>query len=549
MTRTRWLGVVASVVACGGDGGGGAPDAPRPDAPDPIDAAATDAAVDAMAIDAPSTDAPMVSIPIAPQAYLKSASPGVDDELGRAVALSTDGSTLAVGVWREDGNGVGTSGDPTDDSREDSGAVFVFRRNGTTWSQEAYLKASNPDPGDGFGFRVSLAGSGDVLAVSAPYEASAATGVDGTQTDNSLPNAGAVYVFRRSGATWAQEAYLKASNPGNADVFGIGCGAELSADGATLAVCAPGEDSSAVGIDGNQASEAANHSGAVYVFRRGASAWAQEAYVKATNTGAQDDFGVSAALSADGSTLAVGAYSEDGSSSGIGGDQTSNGLSNSGAVYVYRRTGSTWAPEQYLKATNADAGDAFGSGVALSASGELLVVGAWEEASGASGVNGDQSSNAAMGSGAVYVYTRSGTTWSPDAYVKAAQPTGASGSFFGDQFGYSVAMASDGTRFAVGAFAEASRATGMGGDQSDEGAPGAGAAFLFERVNNTWAQGAYVKATNTQAHDVFGLCVALSGDGQTLAVGAPHEDSASGGIMANQADNAASDAGAVYVYR
>ena len=88
-------------------------------------------------------------------------------------------------------------------------------RSGTTWSQQAYLKASNTEVGDGFGFSVAI--SGDTVVVGAHEEDSNATGVNGDQADNSAADSGAAYVFTRSGATWSQQAYLKASNTGAGD--------------------------------------------------------------------------------------------------------------------------------------------------------------------------------------------------------------------------------------------------------------------------------------------------------------------------------------------
>jgi hypothetical protein len=156
---------------------------------------------------------------------------------------------------------------------------------------EAYVKASNTGEYDVFGYSVTL--SGDTLAVGAPNEASNAIGVNGNQADNSAPYSGAVYVFRRSGSTWAQEAYLKASNTG------AGFGNSVALDGDTLAVGATGEASNATGVNGNQTDESASGSGAVYVFRRSGSAWAQEAYIKASNTEEYDHFGRSVALDSD----------------------------------------------------------------------------------------------------------------------------------------------------------------------------------------------------------------------------------------------------------
>jgi hypothetical protein len=200
---------------------------------------------------------------------------------------------------------------------------------------------------------------------------------------------------------WAQEAYVKASNTGLGDGFGYSVA--LSADGTTLAVGARDEDSAATGIGGDQTSNRFINSGAVYVFRRTAGVWAQEAYVKASNTGADDYFGWSVALSADGSALAVGAPEEDSAATGIGGDQTSNAANQSGAGYVFRRSATTWVQEAYVKASNTAATDSLGAG-AISGDASTLAVGAYQEDSNATGVGGDQLNNAAADSGAVYVY-------------------------------------------------------------------------------------------------------------------------------------------------
>ncbi len=108
-------------------------------------------------------------------------------------------------------------GTRTDNSALNSGAVYIFIRSGTTWSQQAYLKASNTGAGDWFGSAVAV--SGDTLVVGARFEDSNATGVNGDQADNSVNDSGAAYVFVRSGTTWSQQAYLKASNTGADDYF------------------------------------------------------------------------------------------------------------------------------------------------------------------------------------------------------------------------------------------------------------------------------------------------------------------------------------------
>ncbi len=138
----------------------------------------------------------------------------MNDLFGSSVALSADGSTLAVGAPDEASAATGIGGNQADNSAPGAGAVYVFTRSGTAWSQQAYVKASNTDADDRFGDSVALSADGSTLAVGAVVEASAATGIGGNQADNSAQDAGAVYVFTRSGTTWSQQAYVKASNTG-----------------------------------------------------------------------------------------------------------------------------------------------------------------------------------------------------------------------------------------------------------------------------------------------------------------------------------------------
>ncbi len=334
------------------------------------------------------------------QAYLKASNTGIDDRFGLSVAL--DGDTLVVGAFEEDSTATGINGNQADNSAQDSGAVYVFTRTGGVWSQQAYLKASNTEAGDLFGWSVAL--SGDTLAVGANSEDSAATGANGNQADNSTNERGAVYVFTRSGGVWSQQAYVKASNTGAGDSFGH----SVALDGDTLAVGANHENGAATGVNGNQADNSAQGAGAIYVFTRTGGVSSQQAYLKASNTGASDVFGFSVALSGD--TLVVGAVGEDSAATGVNGNQADNSAQDSGAVYVFTRTGGVWSQQAYVKATNTGASDEFGGGggvggkVALA--GDTLAVGARGEASAATGVNGNQADNSINQRGAVYVYVR-----------------------------------------------------------------------------------------------------------------------------------------------
>jgi FG-GAP repeat len=336
------------------------------------------------------------------QSYLKASNPGVEDWFGVSISMSADGNTLAIGADLEDSSATGINGSQSDNSALDSGAVYVFARTVNSWAQQAYIKASNTGSMDHFAESVSLSSDGSTMAITANYEDSAANGINGNQTDNSTLTAGAAYVFVRNAGTWAQQAYVKASNTGSGD--GFGDSAALSADGNTLAVGATGEGSSASGINGNQTDSAAENSGAVYVFVRSANVWNQQAYIKASNTGASDGFGSSVHLTDNGNGLTVGAKGEDSSATGSNGNQSDNSAIDSGAVYVLNRTANIWSQQLYLKASNTGEGDYFGSQIVRSSTGNTLWISAPSEDSAATGVNGNQANDTAYSSGAVYVY-------------------------------------------------------------------------------------------------------------------------------------------------
>ena len=336
--------------------------------------------------------------------YFKASNTDAEDVFGQSVSLSGDGTTLAVGAYGEDSNAIGISGNQGDNSASFAGAVYVFTLNNGLWTQEAYLKASNNDVDDLFGWSVSLSSDGTTLAVGTYGEDSNTTGINGNEADNSLSAAGAVYVFTRNNGQWAQEAYLKASNTDTADRFGISV--SLSGDGMTLAVGANGEASNTTGFNGNQVDNSEEFSGAVYVFTRNSGQWAQEAYLKASNTDEFDEFGWSVSLSADGTILAVGAHLEGSNATGIDGNQGDNSADNAGAVYVFTRNNGRWVQEAYLNANNTDFNDRFGWSLNLSADGTTLAVGANLEDSNAAGINGNEAVNINSGanSGAVYLY-------------------------------------------------------------------------------------------------------------------------------------------------
>jgi hypothetical protein len=472
--------------------------------------------------------------------YFKASNTDAGDHFGAGVAISADGNTLAVMAQSEASAAMGVNGNEADNSAYGAGAVYVFIRRGVTWQQQAYVKASNTDEEDLFGSAVALSADGNTLAVGAWGEASAAQGINGDDTDNSMDDSGAVYIFTRGDETWQQQAYVKASNTDTGDRFGNDV--SLSADGSTLAVGAWFEGSASRGIGGDEIDNSMGGAGAVYVFTRSGVSWQQQAYIKASNTDAMDYFGTDIALSAGGGTLAVGAIGESSAAFGIGSDETDNSMDGAGAVYFFMRDDETWQQLAYIKASNTDAGDRFGSNVALDTGGFTLAVAANQEDSAAIGINGDDTDNSMDDAGAVYVFTRRGASWEQQAYVKASNTDA------GDFFGWDVTLTDNGNTIAVGAWFEDSSARGINGNDTDNSIEDAGAVYIFTRSGMTFQQQAYIKASNTDTGNSFGSSVTLSANSDTLAVGSGGEASATRGINGDQTDNSAPGAGAVYLY-
>jgi hypothetical protein len=480
-------------------------------------------------------------------AYLKASNPAEDAHFGcggtltghagNSSAISDDGNTIAIGAPHESSGAKGINGNQNDTSVYSAGAVYVFTRRGDTVAQQAYIKASNPMPSANFGSTVALSRDGNTLAVAAYYESSAATGINGNQNDRSIPEAGAVYIFTRSGTTWSQQAYIKASNTGTpavgegfaeGDQFGYSMA--LSSDGNTLAVGAIGEDSAAMGINGDGADNMASGSGAAYVFARSGTSWSQQAYVKSSMTRPNVLFGYSIGISANGDTLAVAEFDAD---------------RGKGALYVLTRSGGTWSHQARIQAENAENGDSLGYSLALSDDGNTLAAGAADEDCMIPGINQagcDKDQPQDNSSGAAYVFVRNGTTWTQQAFIKASNPGKE------DWFGVRIAISGDGNTLAVGAQNEDSAAKGINGKQDDDSAPEAGAVYAFRRNGTTWTQQAYVKSSNTGAGDEFGSSMGLSADGRIMIVAARGEDSAAKGVNGNQADNSIRDAGAAYLF-
>ncbi len=461
-------------------------------------------------------------------------------------ALSTDYFILA------------SSGNSTKASNE------VSLTTDTVTRMIGYFKASNTEADDDFGHSLALSADGNILAVGAPGEDNGMKGIitNGSETTDSgtETDSGAVYLFSKAAGRWTQIAYIKASNAGANDKFGLSVA--LSADGSILAVGASGEDNGVKGVitNGSESSDSSTEtdSGAVYLFSNTSGNWVQTAYIKGSNAGANDEFGSSVAISADGSTLAIGASGESNGAKGIitnGTETTDNGSAfASGAVYLFNNNSGRWSQSAYVKASNTGANDNFGYRIALSADGTNMAVSTPYESNGAKGVITDGSEVTDSGtqtySGAAYLFSKTSGNWAQTAYVKASN-TGSS-----DGFGVGLALSADGNTLAVGAKYEDNGAYGIitdGSEVTDSGSQtDSGAVYLFSNASGSWAQSAYIKASNSARGSSFGYDVAFSADSSTLAVAAVAEGIEESGVIIDGLEtlvyNPKNISGAVYLF-
>jgi hypothetical protein len=394
------------------------------------------------------------------ESILRASDAEADAQLGRSVSINSDGTYAIAGAWRDDGT---------------RGSAYIFVRSGSTWTQQAKIIASDRAIGDEFGFSVAINSDGSYAIIGAVSK----------NTDE-----GAAYIFTRSGSTWTQQAKILASDT-TTDID-FGCSVAINPD-ATYAVVG------ALGADGS-------NTGAVYVFTRSGSTWTSQQKISNPNAITFDNFGKSVSINSDGSYIIASNQFEDTDGSAAG------------AAYVFTRSGSTWTQQSRIISTDIQASDQFGADVAINPDATYAIVGAISEDGGA----GDPISNC----GSAYIFTRSGSTWTQQARIQASDAQ------VNDQLGTSVSINSNATYAIVSTVGE------DGGDGDPIAT--AGAAYIFERSGSTWTQVRKLTASDAQASDQFGFSVAINSDGSYAIVSARIEDGGAGDPIIS--------AGAVYIY-
>lgn len=388
---------------------------------------------------------------------------GANDFLGFSVAVSGNTAVVGSGYF---GKGI------------TQGAVYVFVRSGSTWTQQAKLIASDGGSEDSFGFSVSI--SEDTIAVGAPF-----ADIGGNY------NQGAVYVYVRSGDTWTEQVKLTAADGYSYDDFGTA----VSFNGETLTVGAPFADDMIFceGSDGSLClGESATDVGAAYVFVRSGTVWSQQQKLMKPGPAGYDLFGYNVATSGD--TVAI--FSCNGCDYGPS--------SSPGSVYIYTRSGTVWTGEAVLAASDGTPFDYFGYGLALE--GDTALIGA-----PCATVSGGPEC-----AGAAYFFTRAGTTWTQGQ--KFVSPTPAEDGYFG----IDVSLSGD------------SAVVAQPGDAFGGSGYGYGSVLTYKRSGSTWTAKYRLFASDRAGYDFFGYSAAVDGD--TVIVGVPYDDVSSPMVGANGAE-------------
>jgi len=332
------------------------------------------------------------------------------DQFGRAVSINDDGTYAIVGASSEDGG----AGNPV----SGAGAVYVFTRSGSTWTEQGILRASDAQSSDNFGFNLSINSDGTYAIVGAYAE------------DTSFNNAGSAYIFTRSGSTWTEQAILRPSDPEAGGYFGFSV--SMNNDGSYVVI---------------GAYSANTDTGAAYIFTRSGSSWTQQQILRPLETVTKlDSFGKSVAINGFGDVVVIG--SDDAEDDDV--------PSGSGFVYIFTRSGSTWKQEDRLVSPAGQVGDAFGSGVAINNTGNVIAVGAQYDDTGASNA------------GAVYAFNRSpSNTWT---YSRTLLASDAIASDYLGGVEKSVSISGDGKYIIGGAYSD------------DDAGNASGSAYIFNVV-------------------------------------------------------------------
>ena len=350
-----------------------------------------------------------------------------NDRFARSLAISGDGSYAISGAIYESAGG------------SNAGAAYIFVKSGGSWSQQQKIVASDAATEQWFGQSVAINSDGTYAVVGA------------FKHDLYGTDAGAAYVFTRSGSTWTQQQRIVGSTATASDNFGASVA--INSDGTYIAVGAQTENS-------------------VFIFTRSGSTWSEQAKCQSSDGPYNTAFGLTVEINSDGTYF-------------ITGDSNKSG---GGSAYVFTRSGTSWSQQAKLVSTDLQASDYFGYDVSLNSDATYAVVGSAFEDTG--------QSNA----GSAYVFTRSGSTWTQQAKIQASDVTGSA------FFGAGASMNSSGDHVIIGASGLNNRI---------------GSVYIFERSGSTWTQKVKLRGSDatTTYSDGGSTNVSITSDGSSVIYG------------------------------
>jgi hypothetical protein len=468
-----------------------------------------------------------------------------------ATAIYVDGSEFVSGLWTESGSNIyyttGAVGIGTTDPQKTLEVAGTMRitDGGTnvsdlsvglgSWGFQQKIIAPDAAPGDNFGHSVSISGDGS-YAIVGVYKDDSPSVVGG-------PNSGSAHIFARSGSTWTHQSKITAPDLAQDDFFGRSV--SMSGNGSYALVGASSDDGPAGTPQPNY--------GSAYIFSRSGTSWTFQSKITGPDTAPGDQFGRLVSISGDGSYALVAAIYDD------------DVAYDSGAAYIFSRSGTSWTFQSKIKAPDPEPNDSFGNSVSISGDGSYALVGAYKD------------DDVTPGTGSAYIFSRSGSTWTFQSKITAPDPGP------NDSFGVSVSLSSDGSYALVGAWRDdvlytdqgsayifsrsgtnwtfQSKITApdpgpnpsdyfgasvsMSGDGSyaiaaaytaDEAGTDTGAAYIFSRTGTTWTFQSKITAPDQATQDSFGLSVSISGDGSYAIAGAWRDD------------DGGSNSGSAYIY-
>lgn len=388
------------------------------------------------------------SAPFVQAAELLASDRATNDQFGYSVCLSQDGSTLAVGAPFEE-----TS------PNSNTGAVYTYTRSGSSWVFQQKIYPSATYNGAAFGASISLSDDGTKLVVGAPFDGP-------TVTDG-----GAAYVFNYSIALgWTQFQKITPAVLATRDYFGRSvC---ISGDGTTIIIGASGWSTPPSQF---------TYQGAAYIFAFSGPSWYEQQQILPSVVDNFGYFGYSVYLSQNGNTAIVGGYGYN---------------SDEGKAFVFTRSGVSWSQQTNLIPSGSDANARYGYSVSLASDGNTAIVSAYQDDIGAS-----------TNAGSVFVWTRSGTTWTQRQELIASDYEQYS------WFGFSCSISGDGLTIVIGASS----------DSISVAPTYSGSAYIFKRISGagyTWNQTQKIKATPATANAEFGYSICISRNSKILSVGA-----------------------------